>query len=649
MSTAVASSTNSQAQGVRHSVRQTRTNPSRTSKTVGRSSFAFGHSAPDAPSTPAVPHGFYPALTHFTDAITALPREFRRHNSLLKEVDAKAWALEENLQHLLKIACDSQPVPYPPNPAPIIDGVVREDAQMRDSPHMAESQESKNRRLLFDRIRHTLSDLMMTADEKNHVITNANDELDRQLFRLDSIFPYISGEISEESRLGSLTHWAYSNKAAAKDARSTNERPRREAASHKHDAALHEAEAASRSEARREAVLARKHRRNHADLDFDETRGSGARKGAASKARGGTGGDHSVGDGGLNIVNATTAPAKRRKVDRPQPAQAAPAMEQSLSATGNSAGRASSKEAPTTEATKKRIRAPNAAANARKRNNTATSTAGSPSMVSSPVIGTFNPPRNAPSPGPNTAARPQSSRAQQNNSQATNGRQRPSSSASNRVSNSNKPTETKTTAKEGNSKGETASQPSPDLNREATVDVANAATAKMASSVAPKREDMEVKTAEPVQASEPAAPPPPPPGTATKARSSKTSTPAVSAFSESNQPRPRPSRNTDAAAPVKRSHKKSSALAVTQSNAAGMEDEESSREGDDEEDEGEPRYCYCNDFSFGEMVACDNDACPREWFHLSCVGLTKPPGKNVKWYCNECKENMKRGRSAGGK
>jgi hypothetical protein len=28
------------------------------------------------------------------------------------------------------------------------------------------------------------------------------------------------------------------------------------------------------------------------------------------------------------------------------------------------------------------------------------------------------------------------------------------------------------------------------------------------------------------------------------------------------------------------------------------------------------------------MVACDNDACPREWFHLSCVGLTKPPGRN---------------------
>lgn len=281
-----------------------------------------------------------------------------------------------------------------------------------------------------------------------------------------------------------------------------------------------------------------------------------------------------------------------------------------------------------------------------------TSTVGSPSMVSSPVIGTFNPPRNAPSPGPNAAARPQSSRAQQNSSQATNGRQRPSSSASNRVSNSStfpgsgpalvvpypsnaapfvdKPAETKSTTKEGNGKNDNTSQPSPDLDREANVDSADAAATKTTSSVATRREDTEVKTTEPDQANDPAAPPPSaPPGTATKARSSKTSTPGVSTLSESNQQRPRPSRNTDPAS-AKRSHKKGGGLAATQSNAAGMEEEESSREGDDEDDEGEPRYCYCNDFSFGEMVACDNDACPREWFHLSCVGLTKPPGKNGK-------------------
>jgi hypothetical protein len=109
--------------------RQTRTNPSRTSKTVARSFQFYGQSsAADSPqaSSAAVPHGLYPALTHFTDAITALPREFRRHNSLLKEVDAKAWALEENLHQLLLTASESRPVPYPPNPAPIVDGVVRE-------------------------------------------------------------------------------------------------------------------------------------------------------------------------------------------------------------------------------------------------------------------------------------------------------------------------------------------------------------------------------------------------------------------------------------------------------------------------------------------------------------------------------------------
>ncbi len=53
-------------------------------------------------------------------------------------------------------------------------------------------------------------------------------------------------------------------------------------------------------------------------------------------------------------------------------------------------------------------------------------------------------------------------------------------------------------------------------------------------------------------------------------------------------------------------------------------------QGDDEddEDESEPRYCYCNQVSYGEMVACDMDNCPREWFHLDCVGLAKAPTKN---------------------
>lgn len=106
--------------GGRQSTRQTRTNPSRTSKAAGRPSAAlntqaiFGGSnsiggAAEHAQPPMPPPGFYPAISHFSDAILALPKEVRRHTSLLKEVDAKAWALEENLQTLLHSASGSQP------------------------------------------------------------------------------------------------------------------------------------------------------------------------------------------------------------------------------------------------------------------------------------------------------------------------------------------------------------------------------------------------------------------------------------------------------------------------------------------------------------------------------------------------------------
>lgn len=48
-------------------------------------------------------------------------------------------------------------------------------------------------------------------------------------------------------------------------------------------------------------------------------------------------------------------------------------------------------------------------------------------------------------------------------------------------------------------------------------------------------------------------------------------------------------------------------------------------EDDADIDADEPTYCYCNGVSYGEMVACDADECPREWFHLECVGLKVAP------------------------
>jgi len=52
-------------------------------------------------------------------------------------------------------------------------------------------------------------------------------------------------------------------------------------------------------------------------------------------------------------------------------------------------------------------------------------------------------------------------------------------------------------------------------------------------------------------------------------------------------------------------------------------------------DPDEPTYCLCDQVSYGEMIGCDNDLCPIEWFHFNCVQLScKPKGK---WYCPKCR------------
>ncbi|KAL4945392.1 hypothetical protein BDV06DRAFT_36038 [Aspergillus oleicola] len=636
MSLVAPTAVSAQGHSARQSARQTRTNPSRTSKTLGRSSFAYGHSSMmDAASSP-VPHGFYPALTHFTDAITALPREFRRHNSLLKEVDAKAWALEDNLLQLLKASVESAATTCPANPAPVVGGVVREDLLPQVVAQTPESPESKNRRVLFDRVRHTLSDLMMTADEKNHVISNANDELDRQLMRLDTVFPYIAGEISDEARLGSLNHWAYSNRNAPKT--TTQERPRREVASNKDLVhAIQEAEAASRSEARREAVLARRQRRAHVDSDMDDARAAGSRKGQSSKNR--VAGDHGALGHSQPGSNASSGQTKRRKVERPANVEGGTAMERSAS---GAASRTGMKDA--LDATKKRSRAPNPNSASRKRNNAGAPGADSPVITPSPLIGTAAAatiPRSGASPGPGSS-RPQSSRTQQGAAQA-NARQRPPSSASNRVPSSGKTTEPKAPPKETPSRTDLATLISMQYDPEKLESKPTAPPSNL------RGEDPDNKPNESIEPTETPASIPPTTTTSTggKGRTSKTATPVLAPAEPVIQQRTRPTRNTEPA--PKRSHKKngSTAPAVPPPPPPPVvsDPEESLHEGDDEDEEGEPRYCYCNEISFGEMVACDNDACPREWFHLSCVGLTKPPGRNVKWYCNECKENMRRSRN----
>jgi len=59
-------------------------------------------------------------------------------------------------------------------------------------------------------------------------------------------------------------------------------------------------------------------------------------------------------------------------------------------------------------------------------------------------------------------------------------------------------------------------------------------------------------------------------------------------------------------------------------------------------DPNEPTYCLCQQVSYGEMIGCDNQECPIEWFHFGCMGLTtKPKGK---WYCPKCQPMFKKKR-----
>lgn len=85
----------------------------------------------------------------------------------------------------------------------------------------------------------------------------------------------------------------------------------------------------------------------------------------------------------------------------------------------------------------------------------------------------------------------------------------------------------------------------------------------------------------------------------------------------------------------------SSALAQELSQqASALPEAEANSQVDWTYDPNEPRYCICNQVSYGEMVGCDNTDCPIEWFHYGCVGLTEAP--KGKWFCPQCTAAMKR-------
>lgn len=262
--------------GRRQSARAVRSTASKQQNYYGR-----GH-PPEAPSPVDAEPGFFPATTHFTDAVDALPREVMRHFTMLKEMEAKLHGPDEELVELAR-QIESLPGRKPneddPQPANGFSEANGTDVGEAVAPGRSESE----RGTLLRQLRDCIALMAPMLDEKIAVLSTANITLERQLECMQSSYDRVPDEVSVEARLGSTTHWAY---VVEKEPKKTgNDRSRRDAANTFSVAgALNDVDiAAARSEARREAMLARKIRNQHLDSDFDERPASRKQNGKSRK------------------------------------------------------------------------------------------------------------------------------------------------------------------------------------------------------------------------------------------------------------------------------------------------------------------------------------------------------------------------------
>lgn len=322
-------------------VRQTRTNPPRSSVNAGRP--GDGRASVARGPLPNQPIDIFPAITHFADTISALPKELVRHFTLLKEVDAKIFAPEEQLFKLVAAITNtaqleprtnndsssiaapaSAPMsaqnsssgmamnhfPAPPSSAPSMDETNPMSSNVFDPSNIP-------RRQLVRQTAFKIQEMLVSLEEKNHVLSTANEALQRQLARIEDVWPNLENEFSDEAKWGSSTHWAYPENRTGKAAHA--ERVRRDGAAAISAAAQALAdEAAARSDARKQAVQAKKNLKNqHQDSDADEL--DGRQKEVGKKSSGKSRKAADTNNVGLGISGSSTngnPPQKRRKVEK---------------------------------------------------------------------------------------------------------------------------------------------------------------------------------------------------------------------------------------------------------------------------------------------------------------------------------------------
>ncbi|KAA8903097.1 hypothetical protein FN846DRAFT_954519 [Sphaerosporella brunnea] len=251
-----------QATARRQPIRQARTVRKPVPKTANGTETSAQHHAPAK---------FYPALKAFTDAVDALPSEIIRHFTLLREVDAKACLPEANLRNLIDAAerLPASDDPYAYDAAMEALKKLVGLRQRRDADPMFASNATpaallaelekleaadaappegntvlgnpESRRARYHQIRAQISDLLVTQEEKIHVITTAVEALQKHLSRVEHAFAYVEVEIPAIYRQGNPEHWGYKEPmrrgTAAQIARE-KERERREQEERAHQAQM---------------------------------------------------------------------------------------------------------------------------------------------------------------------------------------------------------------------------------------------------------------------------------------------------------------------------------------------------------------------------------------------------------------------------
>lgn len=321
-------------------IRQTRTNPPRSSANARSNARRDSLGLAGAPAGDQ-PIDIFPATTFFADIMTALPKDMVRHFTLLKEVDAKISAPQQELFKLVDAAINS---PYPEPQSSIAPTSAPMSAQNSSSGLAFASNSNGNgntavppppstvgsqnttasvfdpsnlpRRQLYRQTAMKINDMLVALEEKNHVLNTANDALQKQMARIEDVWPHIKNEYSEEAKYGSDIHWAYPENRTGRN--SHPERARRDgAAAISAAAAALAEEAAARSESRKQAVQAKKSAKNNQqESDFDDqgSRGEVTKKPGPGKGRKTNNDNNNIGLGISTALaaNGSTASKKRK-------------------------------------------------------------------------------------------------------------------------------------------------------------------------------------------------------------------------------------------------------------------------------------------------------------------------------------------------